>query len=443
MRNQYARPGFTLIELLVVIAIIAVLAAILFPVFAKAREKARQTTCTNNLRQLATGMMIFAEDHGETLPSASTWLRDLALPGNGLFDCPTNKMRGTPTAPDYCYIAGYNQASAINDFLSGAAIAGYMKPTIVPLLFDAVNTNGTQVGYIQEVTANDLTRAASIVDLRHTGAADFAYLDGHVAQVNSVNAGTFAPAINLATLKSATPLGMVWSPRGYFFGQYSASNGYAAGGQMICQTLSSQFNITKCVGLASATVTRVYTPTSSGDYTLGTGNEVQIATTGTGRMPSWWNTGPGCGTLIGPATAPVYSSCSLLWGTTAYDVNHAVAPILGNSAIGSNAATIVINPTVKTMTVKRIAIAVANHCDTGRGGAGSVWFNSIQIGTQPAVNMSAYPATLNPVNPSGSAWYGNACVALVPVFPNQKITLSIGQSQTGGNSVWSAFCSED
>jgi prepilin-type N-terminal cleavage/methylation domain-containing protein len=53
MSKQVNRHGFTLIELLVVIAIIAILAAILFPVFARAREKARQTTCTSNQRQIA------------------------------------------------------------------------------------------------------------------------------------------------------------------------------------------------------------------------------------------------------------------------------------------------------------------------------------------------------------------------------------------------------
>ena len=63
------RHGFTLIELLVVIAIIAVLAAILFPVFAQAREQARQTTCLSNLKQLGTGLTMYAQDYDETLPS--------------------------------------------------------------------------------------------------------------------------------------------------------------------------------------------------------------------------------------------------------------------------------------------------------------------------------------------------------------------------------------
>jgi prepilin-type N-terminal cleavage/methylation domain-containing protein/prepilin-type processing-associated H-X9-DG protein len=84
MRVHPMRRGFTLIELLVVIAIIAILAAILFPVFAQAREKARATTCLSNVKQCVTGLLMYAQDYDEGLcplymypmpnPPPSGWL---------------------------------------------------------------------------------------------------------------------------------------------------------------------------------------------------------------------------------------------------------------------------------------------------------------------------------------------------------------------------------
>jgi len=68
--NKY-RLGFTLIELLVVIAIIAILAAILFPVFAKVREKARQTACLSNQKQLGLAVMQYVQDYDESYPACA------------------------------------------------------------------------------------------------------------------------------------------------------------------------------------------------------------------------------------------------------------------------------------------------------------------------------------------------------------------------------------
>jgi prepilin-type N-terminal cleavage/methylation domain-containing protein/prepilin-type processing-associated H-X9-DG protein len=74
------RSGFTLIELLVVIAIIAILAAILFPVFAQAREKARSTSCLSNLKQIGTAMMMYTQDYDENLPHFSQYCSRIPNP---------------------------------------------------------------------------------------------------------------------------------------------------------------------------------------------------------------------------------------------------------------------------------------------------------------------------------------------------------------------------
>lgn len=96
MRNK----GFTLIELLVVIAIIAILAAILFPVFAQAREKARQTTCLANVKQIGLATIMYIQDYDDSLPFSIDFSRIYSLSGD-------TALLANATLPQILATAGY------------------------------------------------------------------------------------------------------------------------------------------------------------------------------------------------------------------------------------------------------------------------------------------------------------------------------------------------
>lgn len=112
-RTRGLRKGFTLIELLVVIAIIAILAAILFPVFARARENARRASCASNLKQIGLGMMQYTQDYDEKYPldgaswdAGQDWQKDfnswrtLTFPyvkSEQLYMCPSNPDNSVDT----------------------------------------------------------------------------------------------------------------------------------------------------------------------------------------------------------------------------------------------------------------------------------------------------------------------------------------------------------
>jgi prepilin-type N-terminal cleavage/methylation domain-containing protein len=133
MRLSHKREnGFTLIELLVVIAIIAILAAILFPVFAQVREKARQTSCLSNLKQLGTGMLMYAADHDgffppvvgrqprETLAYEWSWLHHIEpyLKNLGVFIDPSSSARSVDWRQneDILHSYGYAPSARVSGF---------------------------------------------------------------------------------------------------------------------------------------------------------------------------------------------------------------------------------------------------------------------------------------------------------------------------------------
>ena len=145
-RNHHiARRAFTLIELLIVIAIIAILASILFPVFAQAREKARQTSCASNLREMGTAFLLYIQDFDEVLPSpggngdADTAWDNVDGQGRSTTLDPYLKNRGRSAAqvwvcPDleraapniavgnYYYFLNFPRSYGMNQYLRGAGI---------------------------------------------------------------------------------------------------------------------------------------------------------------------------------------------------------------------------------------------------------------------------------------------------------------------------------
>lgn len=209
------RRGFTLIELLVVIAIIAILAAILFPVFAKAREKARQASCTSNIKQIGLSVLMYAQDYDENGPIYGSFGRGFVAPiGCGGQVCgfakyyATNITGGGPangmsagelllpyvknTQIFYCPSVGYDPANAwpkINYWTTfvrknayskswiSPANAGVYDPVSMPIIADCITY--ANAGTLIPATCGGANPSTAPGPGAHNGMWNIAYLDGH------------------------------------------------------------------------------------------------------------------------------------------------------------------------------------------------------------------------------------------------------------------------
>ncbi len=187
------RRGFTLIELLVVIAIIAILAAILFPVFARARENARKANCLSNLKQIGTGMLMYAQDNDEHLPvggyyeilqawpnslDTMTW-RALVQPylkNTAVYICPSAPpgqwsygINGCLTCPHNCHTDSW------------ASLVQIPRPSEIVLLADMRKYMGCAWNIAWPGSECCGNTPADWIDAnsRHNGGSNILYCDGH------------------------------------------------------------------------------------------------------------------------------------------------------------------------------------------------------------------------------------------------------------------------